>query len=167
MVLTNRDIGEMLKARMEQGYKVSQLGNWAFQIYQKYFKELSPEAKEVISELRSMESGPEFEYTKNELNYLVELLIKEVNDPIRLVNEMNVKFKWKTRVKVNSNAPLKYHPNAVGMTLTMKYIESENDAKLFDFSYNSSLDTQIYLVEFESGERIEIPKLYLSPLENI
>jgi hypothetical protein len=38
-----------------------------------------------------MDAGPEFEYTEQELNLLAELLINEVEDPIKQINEMKSK----------------------------------------------------------------------------
>lgn len=66
-------------------------------------------------------------------------------------------FNWGDTVKVKPTAPLYYKPRFQGCICGMRMIDSLDLARRFDQMVN----TELYLIEFENGETIEIPKYFL------
>jgi hypothetical protein len=91
MIFTKRDLGKKLKEQIVSGRNANQIGKWAYSIFFENCRELEPELKEILEVLLLMENGPEFEYTEQELRLLAELLINEVEDPIKQINEIKSK----------------------------------------------------------------------------
>lgn len=86
MIFTKRDLGEKLNEMISSGKNASQIGKWAHNIFFISCRELNAEIKEIIEKLLMMEEGPEFEYTKEELHLLAEILINNERDPIKKLN---------------------------------------------------------------------------------
>jgi hypothetical protein len=51
----------------------------------------SLELDDILRHISLMDACPEFEYTEQELRLFAELLINEVEDPIKQINEMKAK----------------------------------------------------------------------------
>lgn len=164
MNLTKHQLGMMIKQKIEQGEDAHKIGQWASSFYFRYGDDLSPEVDSIIYELCFLEEGPEFELSKNELALLVQLLIQEENDPFELVRKMNPKYAWNTPIQVDSNAPNRFSPGSRGVTQGLRYVDSEKMAETFGLPFDPNIDTHIYLVKFDDGSTMEIPKCYLSPI---
>jgi hypothetical protein len=88
---TSQKFGEDLELILNQSYDVIKIARWAEHVYTIHCRELSPELDDIIMALSAMEHGPEFEYTEQELKLLAELLINEVEDPIKQINDLKSK----------------------------------------------------------------------------
>lgn len=77
---------------------------------------------------------------------------------------LNNSFAWGDEIYVSQEAPNEFHPGTFGSTGTfgsicgIREISSLQMAKKFD----QKMGSKIYLVEFENGEAIEIPEMYLT-----
>jgi hypothetical protein len=92
MKYSKKEIGKALKEELSKGYNCERISNWAYNLlYIKIRDRPSPEIINILNDLSAIDAGPEFEYTEQELKLLVELLINEVEDPIKQINEMKSK----------------------------------------------------------------------------
>lgn len=66
-------------------------------------------------------------------------------------------FDYGDTVQVKPNAPVQYNPKAIGSICGIRQIKSEAVASYFQQAVNSNL----YLIEFNDGNSIEIPEVYL------
>lgn len=70
------------------------------------------------------------------------------------------KFSWGAPVRVIDDAPQKYLVIKKGSVCGIREIEAENVAENFD----EPIGTVLYLVEFSSGDAIEVPERFLVDL---
>ncbi|MCB1067107.1 MAG: hypothetical protein KDK56_02870 [Simkania sp.] len=77
MTFTKKQFGKELKSKLVSGQNQVEIAKWAFQIYIDYGLELQIGLDEYVLKLVSMEEGPEFFLSKNELYSLAENLINE------------------------------------------------------------------------------------------
>ncbi|MDP2572699.1 hypothetical protein Q8W40_10940 [Vibrio penaeicida] len=71
MTLTANELSSVLQAELDKGYDVVRIARVAFQLYQDYGVELTPDIDEKLLQLMAMEEGPEFEFLEEELRGLV------------------------------------------------------------------------------------------------
>lgn len=74
MTYTAKTLSDTLLTELEQGYDVIRVSRMAFQLYQDYGLELSPELDEKILQLMAMEEGAEFECSEDEIRALAKEL---------------------------------------------------------------------------------------------
>lgn len=92
MIYSKKEIGKALKEELNKGYNISKISNWAYNLlYIKVRDKFSAEISDILRNISVMDAGPEFEYTEQELSLLVELLINEVENPIKKINDMKSK----------------------------------------------------------------------------
>ena len=70
---------------------------------------------------------------------------------------VNQSFNYGNTVQIKKNAPDCYKPGLLGSVRGMHIIDSEELA----LKFNQDIDSELYLVEFEDGEAIEIPTCFL------
>lgn len=80
-------IGEELKKELEKGYNIKKISNWADDAMLSLRGE-NLEIHDILDRISLMGAGPEFEYTKEELNLLAELLINEEKNPIKQIDDL-------------------------------------------------------------------------------
>jgi hypothetical protein len=82
---TKERFGKELKEQLEGNFDVVKIARWAENIYSNHCREISTELSDIIMTLSIMEHGPEFEYTRSELELLAQSLInsKEIQDEKR------------------------------------------------------------------------------------
>ena len=90
MNYNNKKLGEELKIQLEDGYDIVKISRWAYKIFFNS-RFLDSSTEEILEYLFRMEDDPQFEYTEQELKLLAELLINEVEDPIKQINDMKSK----------------------------------------------------------------------------
>jgi len=91
MKYSKKEIGELLRKELNKGYNIERISNWAYDLYTFSPDEVSAEIDDILRHIFIMDAGPEFEYTEQELRLLAELLINEVEDPIKQINDMKFK----------------------------------------------------------------------------
>jgi hypothetical protein len=91
MNYNNKKLGEELKTQLEKGYDIVKISRWAYTFYSHNCRFLNSSTEEILEYLFRMEDDPQFEYTEQELWLLAELLINEVKDPIKQINDMKSK----------------------------------------------------------------------------
>ncbi|WP_068468630.1 hypothetical protein [Candidatus Protochlamydia phocaeensis] len=72
---------------------------------------------------------------------------------------LNSKFDYGDTVIIKQNAPLCYKPGCIGSICGIRVINSIEIAKRF----NQNINSELYLIEFDNGQAIEIPKSFLIP----
>jgi TusA-related sulfurtransferase len=70
-----KDFGKELKQRVSQKQDVEKIGSWAYSTYFKYMREIDLEFRDLLLDLNTMEEGPEFAYTYEELDRIADDLI--------------------------------------------------------------------------------------------
>lgn len=68
-------------------------------------------------------------------------------------------FNYGDAVVVKQDAPKRYRPGSIGSICGIRIIDSPAIAQQFDQMINSEL----YLIEFNDGQAVEIPKSFLIP----
>lgn len=92
MNYSKKEIGECLKKELDNGYDITRISNWAYDLlYIKVTNQPLPEISSILRDISMMNAGPEFEYTEKELRLLIEMLINEEKDPIKKINDMKPK----------------------------------------------------------------------------
>ncbi len=91
MSYTREKLGKELKEKIGKNFTPKQIGKWAFEVYFNNIRDFNSEMNKIIQTLFMMEEGPEFEYTKEELKLLAELLIEGQKDPIKQIDDMKFK----------------------------------------------------------------------------
>jgi hypothetical protein len=91
MKYSKKEIGEELKRELDKGYDVIRISNWAHNLFFYSREDFTVDVSQILQYIFIMDAGPEFEYTEKELRLLAELLINEVEDPIKQINEMKAK----------------------------------------------------------------------------
>lgn len=85
---SNHDFGRELKIILSKSSDIIKIARWAEHVYTIYCREFSQELDDVVMALSTMEHGPEFEYTENELRLLAELLINDATDPLKKIRDL-------------------------------------------------------------------------------
>ncbi|MCA6601459.1 MAG: hypothetical protein IM537_14935 [Pseudanabaena sp. M57BS1SP1A06MG] len=92
MKYSKKEIGKALREELDKGYSIARISNWAFDLlYIKAKHQPLPEIGSILRDISAMDAGPEFEYTEKELRLLAELLINEVENPIKQINDIKSK----------------------------------------------------------------------------
>lgn len=89
MNLQKKELGEEIKSLLFKKYSSENISDWADRLL--INMEEKTEVYFILNRLSLMEAGPEFEYTEQELWMLAELLIAEVNDPIKQIDDLKFK----------------------------------------------------------------------------
>ena len=71
--------GEMLKGKLEQLIPADEIGKWAYDYYFTNMDILDDEFSDLLQTLSLMDSGPEFEYTYDQLNKVADDLMAGKN----------------------------------------------------------------------------------------
>ena len=76
---TRADFGRELKGRVEKKQDVYEIGHWAYSVF--LSEDIDSEFQDMLITLDTMELGPEFAFTYEELNKIADDLIagKKVN----------------------------------------------------------------------------------------
>ncbi len=91
MRYSKKEIGEELKQQLKKGYNIRIISTWACDLFVTIRYQKSAELDDILRSLSLMDAGPEFEYTERELRILAELLIKEVKNPIKQIDDRRLK----------------------------------------------------------------------------
>ncbi len=70
---------------------------------------------------------------------------------------LNFNFDWGDPVMIKQNAPQCYKPGSQGCICGIRIIDSKEIAQQFD----QIIGSELFLVEFNNGETLEIPKNFL------
>lgn len=74
---TRIQFGKELKVRVAQKQDVAVIGHWAYSIYLKHIHEIDDRGLDnILLTLNTMEDGPEFAFTYEELNKIADDLIE-------------------------------------------------------------------------------------------
>ena len=78
---TRKDFGRELKAKALMRQDVAEIGHWAYSMYLEHIEDIDDDFMDIIITLNTMEDGPEFAFTHEELNQIADDLIagKDVN----------------------------------------------------------------------------------------
>jgi DNA-directed RNA polymerase specialized sigma54-like protein len=82
------EIGNELKTELNKGYDIERISNWASDTIFDSRHESSKDIKDILDHISIMDAGPEFEYSEQELRMLVDLLISDEQDPIKVINNL-------------------------------------------------------------------------------
>lgn len=74
---TQKNLGLELKSKLLMRRSCDEISKWAFEIYTKYGLELEHDLDYIVLKLMTMEEGPEFEISIEELHKLADKLITE------------------------------------------------------------------------------------------
>ncbi|MFI0436162.1 MAG: hypothetical protein ACH350_10665 [Parachlamydiaceae bacterium] len=91
MKYSKKEIGKVLKEELNKGYNIERISNWADELFVSMRDKRCPELDDILRHIFIMDAGPEFEYSEQELRLLAELLMKEVKDPFKQINDMKSK----------------------------------------------------------------------------
>lgn len=91
MKYSKNEIGKALRDELNKGYNIERISNWADELSISMRDKRSPEIDDILRHIYIMDAGPEFEYTEQELRLLAELLVQEVKDPFKQINDLNPK----------------------------------------------------------------------------
>lgn len=69
----------------------------------------------------------------------------------------NPQFNWGDSILIKKSAPECYMPGSRGSICGLRTVDSSRFAQEFD----QLIDSDLYLIEFEDGKAIEIPKSFL------
>jgi len=72
-------------------------------------------------------------------------------------------FNWGDTVIVKHTAPKRYKPGLRGCICGMRTIDSVEVAMQCD----QMIDSELYLIEFDDGETLEIPEYFLIPSDEV
>jgi hypothetical protein len=72
-----------------------------------------------------------------------------------------IDFDWGELVVIKRIAPKIYKPGSKGCVCGIRIIDSEEIAN----HYKQDIGSKLYLIEFNTGEALEIPDLFLSSSE--
>jgi hypothetical protein len=75
-------IGQELQKELNKGYDIFRIANWAHDLYFFSKAEFVPEIENILESIFMMQSGPEFEYSEQELRLLVKKLINNEKNKI-------------------------------------------------------------------------------------
>lgn len=89
MNYTNEQIGRALQDELERGYDILRITRWAFSTFYNKIGEFTFDQKNILLTISIMEVDPQFEFSEDELSLIAEMLINNIDDPIKKINEMN------------------------------------------------------------------------------
>ncbi|MBM17711.1 MAG: hypothetical protein CL947_01425 [Epsilonproteobacteria bacterium] len=72
---TKKQFGKELKQVLVKREKVSFIGQWAYSKYMQHILDIDPKLRKFLLDLNTMEMSPEFEYSYEELDEIVDRLI--------------------------------------------------------------------------------------------
>ena len=72
---TKEQFGKELKQMLVKREKISIIGQWAHSKYMEHILDIDPKLQEFLLDLNTMEMGPEFEYSYEELDEIADKLI--------------------------------------------------------------------------------------------
>lgn len=75
MTFTKAAFGAALRAQLKLGYEPRRLARWAYLTYLDHANELEPGLYDELMKVATMEEGPQFEMTKEEIEQLAENLL--------------------------------------------------------------------------------------------
>lgn len=75
MMYTEIEFGKELKQKVLDKVDVVEIGSWAYSVYLHNIKSMSSDFREILLILNTMEDGPEFFYTYEELKQIADDLI--------------------------------------------------------------------------------------------
>lgn len=90
MKYSKKEIGELLINELNKGYNIERLSNWADELFFSIRGKRSSEIDEILRHIYIMDTGPEFEYSEKELRMLAEMLINEVPNFIKKIDDMKL-----------------------------------------------------------------------------
>ena len=70
-----KEFGKELKLNLEKGLRSAELGHWVYGVYIRNISEIDKELQEIMLFLNTMEDGPEFELSYEELDKIADELI--------------------------------------------------------------------------------------------
>jgi hypothetical protein len=76
MIFTKAAFGDGLRAQIEIGYEPRRLAQWAYATFLDHANELEPGLSEELMKVATMEEGPQFEITKEDIEQLAEDLLR-------------------------------------------------------------------------------------------
>lgn len=76
MSYSKKQFAQELKEQLDYGFDVVRISQWAYGVYLDS-RELEPGLIDIIMQVQGMDSGPEFEFTENELRKLADELLQE------------------------------------------------------------------------------------------
>ncbi len=69
-------------------------------------------------------------------------------------------FNYGDTVKIKKNAPIRYKPSSLGSICGIRIIK---DSEIAD-QFHQKIGSELYLIEFTNGETLEIPKIFIDPI---
>lgn len=72
---TRKNFGQELKSRLLQKHSVADIGHWSYSVYLENIHVIDLEFRDILLRLNTMEDGPEFAFTYDELNKIADELI--------------------------------------------------------------------------------------------
>ena len=72
---TEVEFGKELKQKVLDKAPVSEIGDWAYSVYLNNIQSISLDFRRILLTLNTMEDGPEFAYTHEELKQIADDLI--------------------------------------------------------------------------------------------
>ncbi len=78
-IYSKKEFGLELKEKIKNRENLARIGRWAFSVFRDNFHNIDNDFKELLKDLSSMEDGPEFEYSYEELNRIADKLIAGEN----------------------------------------------------------------------------------------
>ena len=79
---TRKIFGQELKARILQKQCVADIGHWSYSVYLEHIDDIDLEFRDILLTLNTMEDGPEFAFTYEELGKIADDLI--AGNPVNL-----------------------------------------------------------------------------------
>lgn len=83
-ITTKKELGQELKMQLDAGYDIDRISFWSFSFP---IDDPTGELFRILNYIAIMGAGPEFEYTEQELRLLVQLLLKNDDNPIEKIEE--------------------------------------------------------------------------------
>lgn len=74
-IFTKKQIGEELKSMVQQKKSIAFIGSWAYSMSLKNIEDTDSKFNKLLLDLGTMEMGPEFEYSYEELHDIADKLI--------------------------------------------------------------------------------------------
>jgi len=72
---TRKNFGQELKSKVLQKHSVSDIGHWSYSVYLENICDIDLDFRDILLTLNTMEDGPEFAFTYDELNKISDDLI--------------------------------------------------------------------------------------------
>ena len=85
---TKQQLGKELKENISKTFNTDQIARWAEDIHASHCLELSKELYGIVEILSMMSLGPEFEYSKKQIELLAEKLINNESNVLEQMRKM-------------------------------------------------------------------------------